>query len=144
VERNGEVWLHRPYTRDPTFKSLHPSEASVVYRRILETVTDYLDEMEVPRPMIDMMVGTGSSELRRVEDDDGLRHPPSFAEWAHASCGSFTAEERKTWYDLSTRPRDSLTLQEQRLLRRVYDKLQETNRCMMLLLHTQRDRLAPP
>jgi hypothetical protein len=66
VERLGEVGLHRPSTEDPAFKALPPAEASTTYRRILSSIISYLDEMEVPKPMIDAMVSTSSSEIRWV------------------------------------------------------------------------------
>jgi hypothetical protein len=114
VEREGEVGLHRPSTQDPAFKALSPAEASTMYRRILGSITGYLDEMEVPRPMVDAMVGTGSSEIRWVDSDtDGLRRPPSIAEWEDASCGSFTSEERNAYYRLAVKTTRSS--QEQQL-----------------------------
>ena len=95
VEREGEVGLHRPTTDDPAFRALPPAAASNVYRKMLGSITAYLDEMEVPKPMIEAMVGTSSSEIRTVDSDDGLRRSPSIAEWEDASCGSFTNEERR-------------------------------------------------
>ena len=101
VERDGVVGLHRPFTEDPAFKALTPAEASTVYRSILNRVTRYLDDMEVPKSMIDMMVNTGSSEIRWVDGaSDGMKRPPSIAEWEDASRGSFTDEERRALNDL--------------------------------------------
>jgi hypothetical protein len=143
VEREGEAGLHRPSTEDPAFKALSPAEASTIYRRILGSVTGYLDEMEVPRPMVDAMVGTGSSEIRWVDSDtDGLRRPPSIAEWEDASCGSFTSEERNAYYMLAVKTTRSS--QEQLFLKRLADKLSKDGQCRFSLLDTQRDRLASP
>jgi hypothetical protein len=99
VERWGEVGLHRPTTDDPAFKALSTADASTSYRRVLGSMTAYLSEMEVPRAMIDALVGTPSSEMRWVDSDDLLR-PPSIAEWEDASCGSLTSEERNAFYAL--------------------------------------------
>jgi hypothetical protein len=101
VTRIGVVGLHRPTTDDPAFKALSPADASPIYRRMIESVTNYLDEMETPKPMIDAMIATGSAEMRWVDSDkDGLENPPSIAEWKAASCGSVTAQEKKTLMDL--------------------------------------------
>jgi hypothetical protein len=82
VEREGQVGLHRPTTKDPAFRTLSPADASRVYRKMLGMVTTYLDEMEAPKSMIDAMVNTSSSEIQWVDSDTcGLRHPPSIAEW---------------------------------------------------------------
>jgi hypothetical protein len=143
VEREGEVGLHRPSTQDPTFKALSPAEASTIYRSILGAVTDYLDEMEVPRPMVDAMVGTGSSEIRWVDSDmDDIRRPPSIAEWEDASCGSFTSEERNAYNRLAVKTTRSS--QEQQFLQRLAGKLSKDGKCRSLLLDVQRDRLASP
>jgi hypothetical protein len=142
VEREGEVGLHRPTTEDPTFRALPPAEASNIYRKILSSVTDYLDEMETPRPMIDAMVSTSSSEIRRVDADDGVRRPPSIAEWEDTSCGSFTSEERSAFYKLAVK--DHRSSQEQLFLKLLNEKLQKDGSCRTSLLDAQRDRLAPP
>jgi hypothetical protein len=43
--------------------------------------------MEAPRPVIDEMLATSSSEIRWVNAiADGLSRPPSYAEWEDASC----------------------------------------------------------
>ncbi len=143
VEREGEVGLHRPTTEDPAFKALSPADASSIYRRILGSMTAYLDEMEVPKPMIDAMVSTSSSELRWVDSDTaGLRRPPSIAEWEDASCGSFTSEERSAYYKLAVKTDRSS--QEQLFLKILAEKLEKDGTCRLSLLSTQRDRLASP
>jgi hypothetical protein len=143
VEREGEVGLHRPSTQDPAFKALSPAEASTMYRRILGSITGYLDEMEAPRPMVDAMVGTGSSEIRWVDSDtDGLRRPPSIAEWEDASCSSFTSEERNAYNRLAVKTIRSS--QEQQFLKLLAGKLSKDGQCRLFLLDTHRDRLASP
>src|SRR5262249_47078306 len=88
VTRQGTVGLHRPRIDDPMFRGLSPPDASTAYRRLLERIDAYLNEMEVPKSIIESMIATGSGDIRWVEDiDDGLDHPPSIAEWIDASCG---------------------------------------------------------
>ena len=143
VEREGEVGLHRPSTADPTFKVLSPAEASIIYRKILGSITGYLDEMEVPKPMINAMVRTSSSEIQWVDSDtDGLRRPPTIAEWEDASCGSFTSDERSAYYTLAVKTTRSS--QEQMFLKTLAEKLNKDGQCRSLLLSAQRERLAPP
>ncbi len=143
VEREGEVGLHRPTTEDPAFRALSPAEASSIYRKMLGRVTTYLEEMEVPKPMIDAMVSTSSSEIRWVDSDtSGLRRPPSIAEWEDASCGSFTSEERSAFYSLAAKTNRSS--QEQLFLKVLMEKLDKDDTCRISLLDAQRDRLASP
>ena len=147
VERDGVVGLHRPFTEDPAFKALTPAEASNVYRNIINRVTRYLDDMEVPKTMIDAMVSTGSSEIRWIDEEtDGLRRPPSIAEWEDASCGSFTDEELRAFYDLlmKTSRRATLSSQEKLLFNVLDDKFQKDDQCRSYLLSSQRTRIAPP
>jgi hypothetical protein len=75
------------------FKGLSPADASTAYRRALASIAAYLDEMEVPKSIIESMVTTSSSDIRWVDaGNDGLeRVPPSIAEWEYASCGSSAA-----------------------------------------------------
>jgi hypothetical protein len=90
VRRIGSVGLHRPRINDPMFAGLSPDDASIAYRRALEKIMTYLDEMEVPKSMIELMVATGSGDIRWVQSNpngDG-DSPPSIAEWIVASCGS--------------------------------------------------------
>jgi hypothetical protein len=70
VERRGFVGLHRPRIDDPMFKALGPADAAKAYKGVLEDIARYMAEMEVPRPMLDAMVATGSSEVRWVYSDD--------------------------------------------------------------------------
>jgi hypothetical protein len=54
--------------------------------------------------MIDATANTSSSDIRQVDGDtDGLRRPPSIAEWEDASCGSFISEERSAFYKLAAK-----------------------------------------
>lgn len=88
VVRSGTVGLHRPYINDPRFSGLPPADASREYRRMLDSVTVYLKEMEVPTSIIESMVNTSSGDIRWVDSVyDGLERPPSIAEWVDASCG---------------------------------------------------------
>ena len=139
----GVVGLHRPSTEEPAFKALPPAEASIIYRRKLGSITIYLDEMEVPKPMIDALVSTSSSEIQWVDGDkDGLVRPPSIAEWEDASCGSFTNEESSTYSALSAKTTRSS--QEQLFLKALSEKLNKNGQCINSLLSAQRERLASP
>jgi hypothetical protein len=86
VNRFGAIGLHRPRIDDPLFTALSPVDAARVYRRVLDDIARYMEEMEVPRPMIDAMVATSSSEIQWVDAQDNLERPPSYAEWADALC----------------------------------------------------------
>jgi hypothetical protein len=87
VERSGTVGLHRPRITDPDFASASPEEATKRYRLLLSAIEAYLTEMEAPRPIIDQMLATGSSEIRWIDAvSEGLSRPPSYAEWEDTSC----------------------------------------------------------
>jgi len=146
VDRSGEVGLHRPRIDDPQFKSLSPTEATAVYRRTLEDIEAYLREMEIPRPIIDRMVATGSSEIQWVEaEKDHLERPPSFAEWEDANCGTFTREESNTSASLHGKERaSSLSPNEALLLRLLDDKHSKRISCTQQFRHRQVDQLSPP
>jgi hypothetical protein len=67
IERRGVVGLHRPKITDSQFATLPPDRASKHYRDVLQKISQYLEEMEAPRSLIEAMVSTGSSDIRWVE-----------------------------------------------------------------------------
>lgn len=145
VHRSREVGLHRPRIGDPEFKLLPPEEATAVYQRVLGELEAYLREMEVPRPIIDESVATGSFEIRWVEaNEDDLARPPSFAEWEDATCGHFTAEEQNTIGRLLVKNKAALTHDEALLLSLLTGKEVEQNDCQMRLRDREVDRLPSP
>lgn len=140
VDRSGSVGLHRPRTDDPAFRSLGPKEAAETYGRALNSIRQYLDEMEVPKPLIEAMVATSSAHIKWVDHrDDGLQRPPSLAEWQDANCSAFSEKDSKLLSDLQAK-RSTLTRQEQN----IRDQLQRKRLCPIELLSSHRDRLSPP
>jgi hypothetical protein len=148
VSRAGHVGLRRPGINDPEFKALPAADASTFYNRALREITRYLEEMEVPRPLIDTMFATSSSEFQWVEEVDGgpLEYPPSFIEWVDASCGSLTSHERKTQRELFTRSalQEPLTVTEVMLEKMLTEKLTKHINCRLTLVRARRDALAAP
>lgn len=138
VDREGSVGLHRPRIDDPMFSGLPPADASTAYRQVLNRIVVYLDEMEVPKSVIESMVATSSGDIRWVEAvDDRLDQPPSIAEWAKASCGledAYTEAIRNGTYA-------QLTSGQREALERAYG---EKLKCEGLLFDQHRDRLTPP
>jgi hypothetical protein len=143
VDHWGSVGLHRPHTDDPSFKTLDPPAAAEAYRRMLDSVRQYLETMEVPEPMIDAMVATGSADIRWVTVADDLSRPPSLAEWEDASCGSFAAKDRILLSQLRQKRTDATT-QEQRLRDKLMDRQAQWRKCQIELLASKRDKLPPP
>jgi len=143
VDRFGEVGLHRPRTTDPRFKAMPPADASVAYKRMLDEISRYLEEMEAPRAMIDAMIATSSAEIRWVNslDHDGLEQPPSIAEWTDASCGAVTKNESETFADLLGK---AVTEREKMLLEFLSQKMAARGNCEFNLFHSHVDRLPPP
>jgi hypothetical protein len=118
-----------------------------MYQSVLDEIARYMGEMEVPRPMIDGMVATASSEIRWVDyDHDGLSRPPSFAEWADASCGPLSPQEESTLVALRAQQDDQkeLTEEEMLLLKLLTAKSIEHDKCNLVLRYSSVDRLAPP
>ena len=100
-DRTGEVGLHRPRFEGPAFKALSPAEAARTYRRMLDGIVGYLEEMETPKPLIEAMVSTSSAEIQWFGFVKNDLRPPSFAEWTDASCGQFTNQEYDKEIELS-------------------------------------------
>jgi len=131
VDRLGKVGIHRPRIGDPMFRGLSPPEASTAYRQVLGRIAAYLEEMEVPKSIIELMIGTGSSDLRPVDgNDDGVDRPPSIAEWEDASCGPGSSAKDQVRLFMKTNGRQGDTMRS--LL------------CVNRLLNNHRDRLARP
>jgi len=134
VNRNWSVGVHRPRISDPMFRGLSPADASTAYRQVLGRIAAYLEEMEVPKSIIELMIGTGSNDIRRVNDyDDGVDPPPSIAEWEDASCGPGSNIQTGAKI-LAKKGINSLAFQkhDQQML------------CVTRLLNNHRDRLARP
>jgi hypothetical protein len=147
VKRFGSVGLHRPRADDPSLKTLGPTEWANAYREALDSIRQYLDEMEAPKPMIEAMVATGSADIKWVDaDDDRLRRPPSLAEWEDATCGSFSSEDKSLLDDLDKKRRSDtpLTPREKNLLHQLSDKQSQWRDCQIELLSSNRDKLPPP
>jgi hypothetical protein len=138
--------LHRPRIDDPQFKVLAPAEATKVYRRSLDEIEKYLDEMEAPRSMIDAMVATNSADIRWVDaDKDDLERPPSVAEWADAACGYITNEEKNTEEELSINEiNGSLSSKAAIFLKLLREKRIKHAQCWLALRFNQVERLPPP
>ena len=142
--------MHRPYTEDPIFKGLAPAEAAKAYAQMLDRVSQYLREMEAPEPIVQIMISTGSGEIKWVEDKSENR-PPSFTEWAAASCGHFTNSEYESMialqvkrnYPDSTGKKD-MTNRESLLLDELQGKWRSKNDCESKLISTNRSRLTAP
>jgi hypothetical protein len=132
VFRGGTVGLHRPRSIDPMFRGLSPPDASIAYRRVLERIAAYLDEMEVPKSIIELMVATGSADINWVDASTyGLSRPPSIAEWEDASCG-FPSSLAEVCAGHACGGLSGPSGPEKKL------------QCLRLLLSSHRDRLAPP
>jgi hypothetical protein len=128
------------------FRALGPADAAKAYRGVLDDIARYIAEMEVPRPMLDAMVATGSSEVRWVySDDDNLERPPSYAEWEDAACGSFTKQEEESIINLGVKSNmSSLTAEEALLLKLLQEKQDKKIFCQRDLRLSRRDKLPPP
>jgi hypothetical protein len=146
VDRGGAVGLHRPRINDPAFTALSPAEAAKVYKRVLDDIARYMEEMDVPRPMIDAMVATSSSEMQWVDAKDKLERPPIFAEWEDALCGSFTEQEYETMINLNAKSDtgQQLTPDEALLRNLLSEKQSKKIICERDSRYPRVDQLTPP
>jgi hypothetical protein len=138
VEREGEIGLHRPRIEEAGFAALSPDKAAKEYQRVLDTVVQYLSEMEVPRRFVEEIIETGSSDIRWVSDSS-LDHPPSFAEWRDANCGGESKQENDAWVQILTLERP-LTAAEEDLKRRAANR----SKCQIDIVFHQLDRMTAP
>jgi hypothetical protein len=126
VGRIGTVGLHRPRINDPMFRGLPPADASNAYRQVLGRIAAYLDEMEVPKSTVALMVATSSSDIHWVREGE-VDEPPSIAEWVEASCGP---DPLMNWVKTGERQNKA----------EVYKQIN----CVRHLYLSNRDRLGPP
>jgi hypothetical protein len=143
-QRFGAAGLHRPRTEDPAFRALPPGQAVTLYRHKLDDVVRYLDEMEVPKPIIDAMTTTSSADIRWVDaNKQGLEQAPSFGEWVDASCGRISTEEQEARSKLDAR-KSKLGADEKLLLKILTEKQTNHTICERNLLFSNRERLSRP
>jgi hypothetical protein len=152
IERGGTVGLHRPKINDPQFGALPSDQASTQYRKVLQEIARYLEEMEVPKSLIEVVVATGSSDIRWIEarpNSVGMLHrSPSHTEWLDANCDPLTAEDYAALGKLSERQVQHMLAGRTYRFTRVDEALQEKERrrvsCASILEYSQRDRMLPP
>ena len=138
VQRTGTVGIHRPRKADPEFATLPPDEAALVYKRILNIVSKYLEDMEAPPSVIENMRETSSADILWINGRErNLMHPPSFGEWVDASCGSFSKEDEHDLFSWRTR-----VTQDER--RKLTTKFTKRIWCQRRLVEEQLRKLPPP
>jgi len=141
--RDGRVGLHRPHFKDQAFARLPASEANKAYNAMLNLVTQYMTEMNVPRHAIDAMTATPSNEMIWVEasqvgTDRSLSRDPSYHEWVLSSCPSLlNAEELLKFIAGVGGPN---TPEGDGLAKRYL----QAGLCERTLRHNNRDKLAKP
>ena len=105
VSRFGIVGIHRPKITAPEFISLPADQAAWVYKRTLDAVSRYLEDMEAPRSVLDHMRETSSADISWINDpgESKFENPPSFREWIDASCGSYSDQDARQRYTVGKR-----------------------------------------
>lgn len=143
-ERNGTVGLHRPrYAEVSAFGALAPADAALAYAQVLDRVSHYLEEMEVPRPIIEKMISTGSGDIEWI-DEDRANRPPGFTEWQDASCGHFTSQEQEAWGELMLKGNDNLSKYEKLAYDDLTKKMSAKWICDSALVRRNRQKLPAP
>ena len=144
VERAGSVGLHRPRTDDPYFRALGPNAAAASYQKILDSVRQYLVEMETPKPVIEEMLSTSSADIRWVDKIDDITRPPSLAEWEDSNCGGFSTKDQELLSDLRGRFADERTKNDSKILTSLENRNTSWFECQIDLLSSHRDQLPSP
>jgi hypothetical protein len=143
--RSGSVGLHRPIIDDPAFKALSPTEAESVYKPALTAISLYLEEMEVPKEFVEVMIATSSHGIRWITSEN-IKRSPSFAEWADANCGPYD-QPFNEWFDVRRREWAQgrpLSSDEQHILNLLDEKLDRIRNCLVDLISANRKKLPPP
>jgi hypothetical protein len=124
--------------------SLDPIEGANAYRQVLDSIRQYLDEMEVPEPIIQEMIKTSSADIIWTDNlDETLERPPSLAEWEDANCGSVSKKDHDALSKLEGK-RSKLTIEEQSLRDELKKKESRRGVCKFELLSSYRDKLSAP
>jgi hypothetical protein len=161
VERSGGVGFHRPTVSDERFRSLQPAEAAAAYRSVISSISQFMDEMEAPRLLVDIMSGTSSGDISwvsSIDDDEKLRYVPSFLEWINSNCGTISSKDRAVGAGLSYRRAVSefrggarrsedpepLSESEEHLEIVLTDKISMWDRCKLILVQVSVDKLTAP
>jgi hypothetical protein len=147
-QRDGTVGLHRPHFANSSFKDLSPALAAQAYRPVLQHVASYLEEMETPKPVIDTMIATGSSEVKWYEQQEPEDRAPSFAEWQDAACGGFGKDKYDVFLSLMLYARKNCRAQNADAYCIQYNALNEERirreRCIDKLIASSQEMLPPP
>jgi hypothetical protein len=101
IIRAGErLGVHRPYFEKEHFKGLSSSEAQVKYNEMSNIVKKYLEDMDIPKFVIEKMFEYGSEGIFYLDKTTvkSMLNVPFFEEWIIANCGKFTDEE---WNELN-------------------------------------------
>ncbi len=145
-KRIGAVGLHRPVIASSRFKDLPPGEAEQAYKPALALMTQYLEEMEVPKALIEAMVATSSSNIHWVTGMEYFRSP-SFAEWEDANCGSQDVANNEYYesFNLKMKKQNAeLTHQEKLLLSLLNERAKKNFDCLAELERKNRSKIPPP
>lgn len=100
VHRYGNVLgVHRSYVSHDVLKAMSGTEAISASTAVMRRVDSYLNEMAVPRQVIDIMNSTSSQEITFLEDDIISRYLsgyiPQYGEFMLARCGNWKAANSK-------------------------------------------------
>lgn len=92
------VGIHRAYVDPERHESLSSAQADKTYGQLDSLVSEYLEEMYVPKDVIAEIMSTKPTEESYLSPAEFRRrlgqHPPTNAEWKVASCGEMTDDEK--------------------------------------------------
>jgi hypothetical protein len=103
--------IHRPYFDKSYFSGLSAKEAELKYKDMENTVRQYLEDMNVPRLLVDKIFSIPSNEVEKVSEanlaDIIGRNPPAYEEWILSRCGDLSNAERKDLLEIETNQRNT-------------------------------------
>lgn len=92
-----DVGIHRPFFNPDDFGAIPFDEAKAQYNKMLNDVSNHLEQMEVPQTLIEKIIKTPSNRVYYISNDDFEavvgKYSPAFEEWVIAKCGTLTKNQ---------------------------------------------------
>jgi hypothetical protein len=138
IKRHGDaIIVHRPRDVSGSFGRKQAARASAEYNALLDKVSNYLLQMDVPAPIVAYMNSISWNNALYIPEEQITSHldgyVPSVHEWLIADCGATSKQEDDDWEQLTAKRgfyKMALSPSEQAyldLLNHKGDKIRECN-----------------
>jgi hypothetical protein len=93
----GKIGLHRPFYEHSAYSELNTTKAKEEYKKLEAYVKSYLNEINIPSDIVEIMFRMKSTDAYFIIDTDLIekigQEAPFFEEWLIAKCGELTEKE---------------------------------------------------